>query len=183
MAPTDTLEDNMTVPFETCPLTHQLGDHRLVFNDPVLNSSSRTMPAGAPRLAGARGTEPRPDAVGVVAVVVLTVVVVSGGAGTVGWVMALTGVAGCTVTVVTVVVTVVTVGFTAVRVTVVTVVVGVGWVTTVLEGSVTCNRCTPPADLCAAAPEEEPSGTPRSEPVLSVDAAESGPSLAVGSNV
>ena len=86
-------------------------------------------------------------------------------------------------TVVTVVVTVVTVGFTAVRVTVVTVVVGVGWVTTVLVGSVTCNRCTPPAELCAAVPEEEASGTPRSEPVLSVAAAESGPSLAVGSRV
>ena len=35
----------------------------------------------------------------------------------------------------------------------------------------------------AAVPEEEPSGTPRSEPALSVGAAESGPSLAVGSRV
>ena len=134
----------MMVPFSTSPLPNQVGAHRLVFNAPVLNSSSRTMLVGAPTLAGARGTDADgPTPVGVVAVVVLTVVVVSGGAGTVGWVMALTGVAGCCVTVVTVVVTVVTVGFTAVRVTVVTVVVGVGWVTTVLEGSVTCNRCTP----------------------------------------
>ena len=153
----------MVVAFEAWPLPNQSGAHRLVFNAPVLNSSSRTMVAGAPALAGAVGRAPLLDAtgVGVVAVVVVTVVVVVGGAGTVGWVMALTGVAGCTVTVVTVVVTVVTVGFTLVRVTVVTVVVGVGWVTTVLEGAVTCSRCTPPARLCPAAFEEEVTGSAR----------------------
>ena len=138
---------------------------------------------GAPTLAGALGRAPLPDAVGVLAVVVLTVVVVVGVAGTVGWVMALTGVAGCTVTVVTVVVTVVTVGFTFVRVTVVTVVVGVGWVTTVLVGAVTCNRCTPAARLRPARLEEEVTAPLAPEPVLSVAGAESGPSLAVGSRV
>ena len=48
---------------------------------------------------------------------------------------------------------------------------------TVVEGAVTCNGGTAPAGLWAATPEEE------SEPLLSVDAAESGPSLAVGSSV
>jgi hypothetical protein len=73
LAPTDTLEDNMTVPFSTCPLPNQSGDHRLVFNEPVLNSSSSTMVVGAPRLAGALGTAPLLDAVmvGMVVVVVL----------------------------------------------------------------------------------------------------------------
>ena len=46
----------MIVPFDTFPLPNQSGDHRLVFNDPVLNSSSRTMVVGAPTLAGALGT-------------------------------------------------------------------------------------------------------------------------------
>ena len=39
----------------TSVLPYQLGDHRVVFNDPVLNSSSRTRLVGAPRLAGASG--------------------------------------------------------------------------------------------------------------------------------
>lgn len=92
----------------------------------------------------------------------------------------MTGVAGRTVTVVTVVLTVVVDGFKLLRVkvvTVVTVVVGVGWVMTVVGGAVTCNGGTAPAGLWAATPEEE------FEPLLSVDAAESGPSLAVGSSV
>jgi hypothetical protein len=121
--------------------------------------------------------------VGVVVVVVLTVVVVVVGAGIVGWVMALTGVAGRTVVVVTVFTIVVAAGFTMVCVTVVTVVVGVGWVTTVVEGSVTCNGCTAAALVCDEVPETEPFGTSRSDPVLRVAGAESGPSLAEGSIV
>jgi hypothetical protein len=155
-----------------------------VFNAPVSNSSSSTMVGGAPRLAGALGTAPLLDAVGVgmVVVVVLTVVVVVvGGGGVVAWVMmAVTGVAGWTVTVVTVVTIVVVAGFTTVRVTVVTVVVGVGWVTTVVVGAVTRNGGTAPA--LPREPETE-SWTAPSELVLSVAGAESGPSLAVGSSV
>jgi hypothetical protein len=66
----------MTVPFDTDPLPNQLGDHRLVFNDPVLNSSSRTMLVGAFRLAGALGSA----AFVVVAGGVVTVVVMEAGA-------------------------------------------------------------------------------------------------------
>jgi hypothetical protein len=121
---------------------------------------------------------------GVVTVVVFTVVVVVVGAGTVGWVMALTGVAGRTVVVVTVVTMVVAAGFTMVCVTVVTVVVGVGWVTTVVvDGAVTRNGCAAAAFPCDVEPEPEVSGTARSDSVLSVAGAESGPSLAVGSMV
>ncbi len=57
----------MVVPFDTDPLLNQSGVHRLVFNEPVLNSSSRTIVLGAPTLAGALGRAPLPDAVGVVA--------------------------------------------------------------------------------------------------------------------
>jgi hypothetical protein len=67
-------------------------------------------------------------------------------------------------------------------VTVVTVVVGVGWVTTVVVGAVTRNGCAPPALPCDVGAELELSGTPP-VPVLSVPAAESGPSLAAGSIV
>jgi hypothetical protein len=41
---------------ETLPLPNQSGDHRLLSNEPVSNSSSSTMVAGASRLAGALGT-------------------------------------------------------------------------------------------------------------------------------
>jgi hypothetical protein len=144
------------------------------------------MVVGAAALAGALGTVPAPllDAVGVgmVVVVVLTVVVVVvGGSGVVAWVtLAVTGVAGWTVVVVTVVTIRVLVGFTMVWVTVVTVVVGVGWVTTVVEGAVTRSRCTVPA--LPREPETEPRAA-AFEFVLSVAAAESGPSLAAGSIV
>ncbi len=42
----------MTVPFDTVPLPNQSGDHTLVFNDPELNSSSRTKLVGTSRLDG-----------------------------------------------------------------------------------------------------------------------------------
>jgi hypothetical protein len=60
LAPTDTLEESMVVPLDTLPLPNQSGDQALVFNDPVLNSSSKTMVVGAPALAGALGTVPAP---------------------------------------------------------------------------------------------------------------------------
>jgi hypothetical protein len=175
----------MFVPLDTEPLPNQSGDQILVFNVPVLNSSSKTMVVGAPELAGAVGTAPAPllaaVGVGMVVVVVLTVVVVVGGGGVVTWVTAaVTGVAGWTVVVVTVVTIRVLVGFTMVWVTVVTVVVGVGWVTTVVEGAVTRNGCTAPL------PPREPETESRAaafEFVLSVAGAERGPSLAAGSIV
>jgi len=177
---------------DVLPLPNQSGDQTLVFNDPVLNSSSKTMVVGGFRLAGALGTAPTalPAAVwvgmvvgvGTVVVVVLTVVVVVVAAsGVVAWVMlAVTGVAGWAVVVVTVVTIRVLVGFTTVVVTVVTVVVGVGWVTTVVEGAVTRKGCTAPFL------PREPEMAPWTEAflfVLSVAAAESGPSLAAGSIV
>ena len=80
LAPTETLLDDMIVPFSTLLLANHVGDHRLVFNEPVLNSSSSTMVLGAPRLAGALGTAPLLDAVmvGMVVVVVVGVVVPEG---------------------------------------------------------------------------------------------------------
>jgi hypothetical protein len=51
----------MTVSFDSCPLPNQSGDHRLVFSEPVLNSSSGTgtekgtEAGGAPAVATDRG--------------------------------------------------------------------------------------------------------------------------------
>jgi hypothetical protein len=74
------LPEFITVWFDSCPLPNQSGDHRLVFNEPVLNSSLRTIVVGAPRLAGASGRLPLSLAAGVVVVVTggLVVVVLGG---------------------------------------------------------------------------------------------------------
>ena len=72
LEPTDTLEFNMVVPLDTDPLPNQLGDHRVVFNEPALNSSSSTMVVGAFRLAGALGSAPFVVVAGGVVVVVVT---------------------------------------------------------------------------------------------------------------
>jgi hypothetical protein len=74
----------MTVPLDTLPLPHQSGDHRLVFNDPVLNSSSKTEVVGTSKPDGSLMIGEVPDdgaVVGgdVVVVVGGDVVVVVGG--------------------------------------------------------------------------------------------------------
>jgi hypothetical protein len=71
LAPTATLEADMVVPFCWVTLPNQVGDHRLVFIEPLANSSSRTTPVGAPRLAGASGTAPFVVPFGGVVVVVV----------------------------------------------------------------------------------------------------------------
>jgi hypothetical protein len=59
----------MTVPFDTDPLPNQSGAHQLVFNDPVLNSSSKARVVGISRPAGSLRTGEVPDDGAVVVVV------------------------------------------------------------------------------------------------------------------
>src|ERR1700761_1481100 len=71
LSSTDTLEADMVVPFCCSLLPNQVGDHRLVFSEPVSKLSATTRLVGAPRLAGASGTPEPSDAGDVVVVVVV----------------------------------------------------------------------------------------------------------------